>query len=442
MRRALIVSACLLMIAGSISDSFKKNEIDAAASLPTLKKKTAQIVTMVIPQGYYKDTYKKFQDKLKAKENIILEIQVIANDTQYYNLVKAKIAAGELPDLIIENVPTQYEEIAASKNMVDLTNERWVERLENPDILRARDTKIYAWPMASYSYYAAAYYNKKIFADLGLNEPRKYAEFLDVLGTIKLKGYGITPIYMSNRDIWTTRIFVSAGLPVLLGDKAQETWDKLLTNQLKWTEIPEFNTILSLYSDLYDKGYVNQDHATATFEDAVKALAAGKAAMVFNGEWTVGKLVSQYNMNPDDIGAFVVPFGNRDIMPIGSFIEGWLIPKKAKNIDGAKKVLDLLSQPAYMDIYFSEYPGFPGFKDVNGGEVASAVKTLEQKYIKGHKYIYEMDGPMSFVNELFADGLWGPYLDMVTGEKTPEQVIESWQAIYAEYMKQKQRPGF
>lgn len=108
--------------------------------------------------------------------------------------------------------------------------------------------------------------------------------------------------------------------------------------------------------------------------------------MVFNGEWTVGDLVSQYHMKPDDIGSFVVPFGDRDIMAVGSFVTGWLIPKNAKNIDGAKQVLDLLSQPAYMNIYYSEHPGSSGFKDVNGGEAATAVKELEQEYIQGNKY--------------------------------------------------------
>lgn len=396
---------------------------------------------MLMSQGRYSDTYKKLVDKLKVEENITFDIQVVPDD-QYSNLVKTKLAARDVLDIMAENAPTQYEEIDALNNMVDLSNEPWVSRLVNPDLIKAHNGKIYARPISSSMFYAAAYYNKNIFANLRLSEPKTYAEFLNLLETIKTEGNGITPIFMSNRDTWTTQIFMTAGLPVLLGDKAQETWDKLLRNQLKWSEIPEFNSILKLYMDLYKKGYVNKDHLTETYENAKAALATGDAAMVFNGEWMVGDLVTKYNMKPDEIGAFIIPFGDRDIMATGTYVDGWSIPKDARNIEGAKKVLDLLSQPAYLNIYYAEHPGLPGFKDVDGGEVVPAVKALEDKYIKGNKFTYEMNGPMSFVSTLFNDDLWFPYVEMATGTKTPEKVINSWQAKYTEYMKHKEKPGF
>lgn len=433
MKKALLVAslllvAWLLVACGSISYT------------PS-PEKANQTVTMLMSQGRYYDTYKKLQDKLKAEDNITLDIQVVPDD-QYYNLIQTKIAARDVPDLITANAPTQYEEIDAMKNMVDLSHEPWISRLSNPGMLKAQDGNIYARPISSSSFYAAAYYNKRIFAKFGLSAPRTYAEFLAILETIKTKGNGITPIYMSNKDTWTTQIFMTAGLPVLLGNRAQETWDKLLTNQLQWTELPEFREILNLYLDLFKKGFVNKDHAAASFEDAKLALAKGMAAMVYNGEWIIGDLVTKYNMKPDDIGAFVIPFGDRDLLATGSFVEGWLIPKDAKNIDGAKKVLDLLSQPDYMNAYFAEHPGSPGFIDVDGGEVAPAIKALEQEYIKGNKYIPEMNGPMSYASILFNNNLWRPYVDMAAGQKTPEQVIESWQLKYKEYMKLKQMPGF
>ncbi|WP_373229204.1 ABC transporter substrate-binding protein [Cohnella sp.] len=440
MRKDLLVTICLLLITSVISSCGNAKAI-ATPNKPETREKEAQIITLMMAQGKFSDAYKELQDKLKAEENITLVLQTLPVD-QYDNVVKLKIAAREVPDIIVKNVPDRYEELDASKNMVDLSGERWVNRLTNPDLLRAPDGKIYAWPIESSTFYAAAYYNKKVFADLGLIKPTTYAGFLNLLEAIKTSGNGVIPIFMSNKDKWTTQIFITAGLPVLLGDKAKETWDKLLDNRLKWTEVPEFNTILNLYVDLYKKGYVNEDHASTTFEDAKAALAAGMAAMVYNGEWTAADLVATYGMKSDDIGAFIIPFGDRDLMAMGGFVTGWLIPKDAKNIAGAKRVLELLSQPEYMNLYFAKYPGFPGFKDVNGGEVASEVMELAEKYINGNKHTCEMNAPMSFANPLFIDNLWGPYVDISTGEKTPEQVIEAWQVIYEKYMKDKHRPGF
>lgn len=430
---------CLVMVVSACAQSGGAENTSLVQQ--ATDKKMSQTVTMLMPQGYYTDTLKKLQDKLKADENITLDIQVL-KDNYYYPLVKSKIAAKEVPDLIIENVPSQYEDVNATKNIVDLSGEPWVKRLSNPDSIKAPDGNIYAWPLTSFSYYAAAYYNKKVFADLGLSKPETYAEFIQILETIKTDGNGITPIFMSNKDRWTAQFFIASGLSVLLGESASETWDKLLNNELEWTLIPEYETILNLYLNLYKKGYVNQEHAAATFDQAKEALAAGKAAIIYNGDWLVNDLVMKYNMRPDDIGVFVVPFGDKDVLATGSLAIGWLIPKDAKNIKGAKRVLGLLSQPAYMDIYFAEHPGSPGFKDVNGGQLVPGVKELIEKYIEGNKYTYVMNGPMSRVSELFGDHLWSPYIEMAAGLKTPNQVIEGWQKVFAEYMKQKNQPGF
>lgn len=438
----IIIGCLILMTLAIVAFKIQINYNDAATVKRSLTKEKKDLtVTMLMSQGRYSDTYKKLVHKLKTEENITFDIQVVPDD-QYSNLVKTKLAARDVLDIMAENAPTQYMEIDAMNNMVDLSNEPWVSRLVNPDLLKAPNGKIYARPISSSMFYAAAYYNKNIFANLGLSEPKTYSDFLHVLETIKTKGNGITPIFMSNRDTWTTQIFMTAGLPVLLGNKAPETWDKLLKNKLKWTEVPEFNRILNLYLDLYKKGYVNIDHVNKTLEDAKVALASGKAAMIYNGEWIVGDLVTKYNMKPDDIGAFVITFGDSDMMATGTYVDGWSIPKDAKNIEGAKRVLNLLSQPEYLNIYFAEHPGLPGFRDVDGGEMAPAIKALEADYIKGNKYIYEMNGPMSFVSTLFNDNLWRPYVDMATGDKTPEQVINSWQAKYEEYMKRKNQPGF
>lgn len=403
--------------------------------------KQAQTVTMIIAQGRYKDVYKKMFSKMKSEENITVQLEVVP-DAQYNDLATTKIAAREVPDIMVHIVPQRYYEFDAPKNMLDLSGEPWIGRLTNPDMLKHTDGVIYAMPIEAVNFYAAAYYNKKVFAELNLSEPTTYAEFLNVLETIKTKGGGITPIYMSNKDDWTTQVFMTAGLSVLLGEKAQSTFNRVMNNQLKWTEIPEFKTILSEYAELYEKGYVNQDHVGRTFEEAKAAIASGNAAMVYNGEWTVSELVTKHKMSPSEIGAFVIPFGDNDIMATGGFVTGLFIPKDAKNKETAKKVLNLLSQPAYLDIYFAEHPGSPGFTDVNGGVLAPEVKGLEEAYIRGNKYVYEMNYYVSFVSAIFHDALWRYYVELAAGLKTPEQVIEAWQISFEDYMEQKKQPGF
>lgn len=431
-----ILAAC-----GSNANENENSSAAETGASPTSSAKEAVTVSLLTSQAKYREAYKKIAQKLKDEENITLDIQIVPDD-QYYNLVKTKIATKEVPDILMNNAPSEYITIDAPKNMVDLSNEPWVSRLANPNLLKATDGNIYAMPVESSSFYSAAYYNKSVFKDLGLAEPKTYAEFLNVLETIKTQGNGITPIYMSNKDSWTTQIFMTIGLPVLLGDKAQGTWDKLLTNQMKWADIPEFKTILTSFVELYEKGYVNKDHMTATFDNAKDALATGKAAMVYNGEWTVGDLLNKNGMDPDNIGAFVVPFGDKQIMGTGAFVQGFFIPKESSNVEAAKRVLNLISQPAYMNMYYAENPGSPGFKDVDGGNVHPAVKALVDNYITTNRYIAQVNDPMAFVSPIFPD-LWQLYVDMtVSGGKTPDEVVSAWDKKYTDYMKQKEQPGF
>lgn len=321
MCRVLRMAVTLLIVVLIIPACGKSTE----ENFEQLKPKK-QTVTLYMPQGRHLDVYKEFQKKLEAEDNIVLNYIVLRED-QYYKLAQTKLATREVPDIILHNAPQRYTEYNVQMNMVDLSNEPWVARLVNPNLLRDEHGRIYAMPLESSTFYAAAYYNKKVFADLELSEPKTYADFLRILETIKTKGNGITTLFMSNKDTWTTQIFITAGLPVLLGDRAKETWEKIMTNKIKWTEIPEYKTILTQYQDLYKKGYINQDHEVKTFADAKGALAAGKAAIVFNGEWTASDLITKYNMDPDDIGAFVLPFGNRDIMATGEYVTGFYIPK-------------------------------------------------------------------------------------------------------------------
>lgn len=167
MKRGLIVTV-IILIASTIPACNMKSKTDITSNPQAMREEPAQTVTMLMPQGYYKDAYKKFQDKLKAEENIMLDIRVVANNLQY------------------------------------------------------------------------------------------------LLETIETKGNGITPIYMSNNG--------RHGSSYLPG----------------WTEIPEFKTILRLYLDLYHKGYVNQNHAAATYEDAEEGHWLPEKRRWFltvNGQW-------------------------------------------------------------------------------------------------------------------------------------------------------------
>lgn len=449
LKSSLAVIICILMVVSfaacgqsdsSAGQSTQGQTADTAAQNSGAKE--AFTIAYLTSTTKFKDVQKEMADKLKTNENITVEFQIVPDD-QYITLVKSRLASGEVPDVLDYNFPTQNtSDLGASKNMEDLSNEPWVARLNNAKLVKDPDDgKIYALPRESSTFFGACYYNKKVLSSVGIEnpQPKTYDEFLQILETIKTKGNGVVPFYASNKDNWTTQIFMTLGVPIALYPNDKSTWDKLLANQMKWSDIPEFKEILNDYLDLYKKGYVNKDNLSATYDMAKEAVATGKAAMILNGEWAATDIMAKW---PDtELGAFIIPFKDKLMIGTGAYVQGVFVPKNGKQVENAKKFLDLWSQPEYQNMFWAKNPGFPGFKDVEGGTVLPFVKALVDNYITTGNYCYQINDPMGAASGSFND-LWNYYIEMTTGNSTPEQVLEKYDRKYTDFMKQKNQPGF
>jgi len=397
-------------------------------------------LSVLIPQAKFKEAQKKIAAQLKEKENITLDFQVVPDD-QAINLIRTKLATKEAPDIIEFNLNNNLDQLNAD-NFVDLSGESWVQNLVNPDLIKnVRDGKIYGFPIESSQGYLAVWYNKKVFDELRLQEPNTYAEFTDILEQIKNSGKDITPFYEANKDPWTSQIFMTEGFAAALyPDKTKDTFEGIRTNKVKHADVPEFKHILELYKELYDKGYVNKDHLSATYDMSQTALGTGKAAMLLNGEFIVNAILAKY---PDaQLGSFIIPFNDRKVLTTGTYVNGYLIPKDAKNIDTARKVLGLLAQPEYADIYFNENPSAPGIKNLNGGNLYPAIKSLVDQYIASGNYTAEYNDSIG-IGSTVNDQQWNLYIDMILkGGPSPDKVLQNWDKIYSGFMKSKDQPGF
>lgn len=403
-----------------------------------LKGKTIAFLTC---QGKYSDGYKTMADAIEKDYGCKINFQVVPDD-EYQSLLKVKLSTSETPDVFEYNYPTQNADIGAAEYCEDLSGEAWVSRLVNPSLIKdPNDGKLYAMPKESSSCYEAVYYNKKVLQDCGITDPHPatYAEFLSILDTVKAKGKGVTPFYQTNADTWTTQIFMTAGYPVALGDKAKDTFSQLLGNQKKWTDVPEFQTVLQNYLDLYSKGYVNKDNLSVGYDTAAEMLGTGKVAMYYTIEQCAADVVSKY---PDcQLGSFVIPFGDHDLLSTGAYVQGLFVPKAGKQTDAAKAFLNVWSMPKYQELYYQKTPGFPAFKDVNGGNVPQCVQSLVDHYIKTGKYVYQLNDQMSQCSTIWTD-LWNYYVEAVSGKKTAQDVFTTFQKQYVDYMQQQGVKGF
>ena len=396
-------------------------------------------ISYLIPQSVFKEAHQQMADQLKENEGITVDFQVVP-DEQFDSLLLTKIATGEVPDVAEINVPSSLATFGV-ENLVDLSDEAWIERLVNPELIRFKDGKIYGQPRQSSSFFGACYYNKEVMDSLGIENPhpKTYQEFLEILEQIKNEGDGITPIYMANADSWMTQIFCTLGFSIATYPEDEQIYNDLLTNKKKFTDVPEFEAILTDFLGLYEAGYVNENHLSAKYEQAQEAVAKGEAAMLLCGEWSVTDIHAKW---PDtEMGSFVIPFADKDMMGTGAYVNGVVVFKDGAQADNAKRFLDFWSQPEYGNIMYEENPGSPGFEDVNGGDVDESVQKLVDEYIATNNYTYQINDQMEGVSPIFPE-LWQYYIEAVMGEKTPREALEAWQVKYEDFMKESGYEGF
>lgn len=391
-------------------------------------------ISFMTSQAKFFDAYQTMADAIEEKYGCKVDFQVVPDD-QYTSMTNLKFSTGEVPDVLEQNYPTQNANMNVYEYCEDLSNESWVERLVNPDMLKdPKDGKLYALPKESSSGYQVVYYNKALLEECGLTEvePQTYEEFLEILQTIK-DNSDAAPFLQTNKDNWTTQIFMTGGIAVSLGENAKDTYEKLLNNEITWSEVSEAADVLKKYTDLYEAGYINEDNLSIGYDDAAEIMASGKAAMYL----TIDQWATDFSKNHPEVelGSFVIPYGESAVLPTGNYVQGLFVPNAGSQVEEAKAFLEVWSMPEFQNMYYEENPGYSAFNDVDGGDATPCVKSIVEKYIETGNYVYEINGELADANGCF-DDLWNLYVAAAAGDMDAEGVWEDFQPIYEDYMAQ------
>lgn len=396
-------------------------------------------ITALINQSRYYQGLQNMIEKLEEEEKITIEVQVIPDD-QYLNLVQVKINSGECADLVDLGIPNHYTRYNVAEDFLDLSNEPWVENLVSPDNIIAADGKIYGMPFKAVQGVMGFIYNQQVFDDAGVAVPTTWDEVLDACE--KLKAAGVTPIHYP-KDTWVPQIFMSAGYAQVLGDEGREFGRKLAVNEAKWTDKQEMADVIDLFLSLFEKGYVNEDFLSVTYDDTIAAIGTGEAAMTICGDYFAASVVEAF---PDaKLGMFNVqlPGAPEDVMIADTSSVGFAIYKNSPNAEVAKKVLNLWSTPEYANLYFESQPAVPAFKGVDGGETPDYLKDVTEKYVMTGKTLPEMNALIPEANSVIDKTIWVYYLEAAAkGNMDGMQILEKFQGDYEKFMQDSKAPGF
>ena len=167
--------------------------------------------------------------------DIKIEIETHPGGGEGDNLVKTRLATGDMPDVFRYNAGSLFRALNPPESMIELTNEAFVANvMDTFKPVVSVDGKVYGVPEEA-AMGGGVLYNKKIYADLGLAVPKSWAEFM--ANNEKIKAAGKAPVIQTFGDTWTSQLFVLAdyyNVQAAVPDFAE----KYTANQAKYATSP------------------------------------------------------------------------------------------------------------------------------------------------------------------------------------------------------------
>lgn len=243
-----------------------------------------------------------------ATEKLGMEFEVEVNPggSEGDNILKTRMASGDLPDFLAYNSGSKLYDLNPSRGFLDISDWDIVDKFDDAFLSSVTiDGVIYGAPQSSTQAGAVIYY-KPDYEELGLEVPHTWDEFLD--NCKALADAGKTPVYFTGGETWATQV-------LFLGDyyniaaKNPDFADDYTNGKAKYADVPEATRSWTKYEDLVD--YLNKDKSAATVTDGNFAIATGEATHWFILTQQLPLILENVD-DPDDIGVFGVPGDDAD----------------------------------------------------------------------------------------------------------------------------------
>ena len=352
---------------------------------------------------------KMIADFEAANPDIKVELETRPGGGEGDNLIKTRLATGEMTDVFLYNSGSLFQAINPTQNLVDLTSEPWqADVLDSfKQVVTAPDGTVRGAPIGA-AMGGGILYNKPIYAELGLSVPKSWAEFM--ANNEKIKAAGKVPVIQSFGATWTSQLFVlgdffnvQAAVPSFAADYT--------ANKAKYATTPAAMKGFERQEEIFKAGYLNEDYQAATFEEAVVKVAAGEGAHYPMLTFAVSTIAELAPESVNDVGFFAIPGddaasnGLTVWMPAGLYI-----PQSTKHLEEAKKFVAFAASVPGCDSQTSA-GGATGPYLVKGCTLPEDVPPVVSDLLP----YFQQDGTTAPALE-FVSPIKGPALEQITVE--------------------------
>ncbi|WP_041997818.1 MULTISPECIES: extracellular solute-binding protein [unclassified Streptomyces] len=283
---------------------------------------------------------------------------------QVQTVVRTQLAGGNAPDVHVlypgSGSAMSMVELAKAGLLADLDDQAWTKTIPKGfDAAYRRDGKTYLYSAGSST--IGAIYNKKVFADAGVEPPKTWSELLEVCG--KLKAKGVVPIALGAQTPWVTQLITYALVPNAVYAENATFDDDMAAGRAKFAD-SGWADAMGKYQNLQKRGFFNDNPNGTTYEQQTSMVATGKAAMAVQ----VSSVLTNFRQaakTPDDISMFPLPGGDDPAklwIPAGVVV-GLGVSARAKNAAKGRQFIEFLGKQENLNAWATAVSAIPFTRD-------------------------------------------------------------------------------
>ncbi len=285
------------------------------------------------------------------------------------------------------------------------------------------DGKIWGIPLSGVSS-TTFFYNKTLFAKLGIEAPKTYDDFVKIAATIKASG--VTPVLHQGKNAWMWPIWYMSTLAETTSNTQLDKTRSNLRGTTKFTDAADVDA-MKWVRKFVDDGILDPASMDLDEEGMRSAFLSGKSAAYFGATWDLPIL--RDNVKDFELGVFKFPdIGELPGKPqtYGGVEVGLCLSSTVSdaNRQAALDYVDYVTQPEQAKLSLGPLnPIATSHKDIAGADDDIA-KQIRAEYLP---------------TGLFLDWIWPRELtdtiqrelqDVVSGAATPEAAMQAIQDKY------------
>lgn len=292
------------------------------------------------------DMVGKFQEQYP---NADIEVEKMKDDSEYWNAMKMRASANQLPDVMF-NKPFTLSRF--KDYLLDLSD---LEATKNNELAAGYtiDGKVLGVPMtAGYEY---VYYWKDMFKEAGVEVPTTWEELENAAQTLQ-DFYGkddpdFMAIALGAKDEWPDYPYMEF-MPALQGGNGQN-WNDMAKTDAPFAEGTDINAAYKKVDHLYNMNVFGKDPLGMSKDQVTALFTQKKAAITALGDWGLQDIQSGTE-DISELGTFYLPVRDTKDDPFRVIVQGdsfMGVTTHSKNPELAK---------AFVEWFYSEawYPGY------------------------------------------------------------------------------------